>query len=136
MSNRVSIDGCIEASRGSILTPELACDRPAQELPREGPPPSRHPPLQAPEVTREWPADGPTSSPSAPTGWYLAVTSSLAISIVFASALFPGLLEGPVLCKPIELASALLGAVLVWLLLGLADEEGRLNAGGETMLPR
>jgi hypothetical protein len=87
-------------------------------------------------VTREWPADGPTSGPSAPTGWYLAITSSAAVTIVLATVLFPGLLGSPVPCRAFELAAALLAAALLWLLLGLSGEEGRLNAMGETMLPR
>ena len=70
------------------------------------------------------------------TGWYLAIASSVAISIVLASALFPGLLDSPIPCRAFELATALLAAVLIWLLLGMVGEEDRLNARGETLLPR
>ena len=107
---------------------------PGPGQPRAAPSPR----LRAPEVTREWPAEESATDPlpSAPTGWYLALTSSLAVTVVLATALFPGLLESPVPCHAFELAAALLAAALVWLLLGLSGEEGRLNARGETMLPR
>jgi len=62
--------------------------------------------------------------------------SSLGISLALATVLLPDLLEGPVPCRVVELLAALLAAALAWLLLGLAGEEGRLNARGGTMLPR
>ena len=102
MSNRVSIDGCIEASQESILTPELACDRPAPELPREGPPSSRHPPLQAPDVTREWPAEPPRRS---------ILPTDLPLLVLAAACLCAALVIIP---RVDDRGGILLAALLVW----------------------
>ncbi len=83
-----------------------------------------------------WPADGPPAPDPPPLGAYLAVTSSLAASVIIAAALFPGLLSTTVSCRAVELALALLAAALGWVVLSMLGEEGRLNSRGETLLPR
>jgi len=104
MSNRVSNVGCPVASRGPVPTPGPACDRPAREPPREGLG-WRH---RAPEVTREWPADGHRRD------WL----SPLVVGLVLA------LLAIPVAALGLGLGWCLLVGVLAGLLVASGPRKG------------
>ncbi len=97
---------------------------------------------QAPEVDIEWPVDDQPSSLTpgkaphpVPTDWPLAVPVAVAVATAAALALFPGPLDGP-LCTALDLATATLAAAVAWTALAMVREEERLNARGETLVPR
>jgi hypothetical protein len=89
----------------------------------------------------EWPVDDQTSNPSPssaphpiPTDWPLAVPVVVAVATATTFALLP--LDRPILCSPLELATAALAAALAWTAMAIVREEERLNARGETLVPR
>ncbi len=95
---------------------------------------------QAPEVDIEWPPDDQPSNPGkapypVPTDWPLAVPVAVAVVTAAALVLFPGPLDGP-LCTALDLATATLAAAVAWTALAMVREEERLNARGETLVPR
>ncbi len=93
---------------------------------------------QAPSVDLEWPVETPTPNPAprpVPTDWPLAVPVAVAVVTAAALVLLPGPLDGP-LCTALDLATATLAAALAWTAMAIVREEERLNARGETLVPR
>ncbi len=61
---------------------------------------------------------------------------AVAVATAAALALLPGPLDEPLLCTPVDLAATALSAALAWTAMAIVREEERLNARGETLVPR
>jgi hypothetical protein len=59
----------------------------------------------------------------------------MATATAAALALLPGPLDGP-LCTALDLATASLAAAVAWTAMAIVREEERMNARGETLVPR
>ncbi len=61
---------------------------------------------------------------------------AVAVATAAALALLPSPLDEPLPCTALDLATASLAAALAWTAMAIVREEERLNARGETLVPR